>query len=257
MRAVFNFVTLLCIVILGCAATKNLNKEMSSLATDQKLEASIGSHASATSTTTAHWGLEADLGISISPEAHAPLLSAPSDSLTQIFITYGEGHISSEVIPPELLDMPEYPEPVSAVANKIVKNYLNSKNKEPGGHCLNVSKKRFEKAYWDIYGHTVYEDLPDSIATSYYTPREVFDFLYVSATGIHEGWCGLPMRAFGVPLEVAGLVEQIFERARARYGGDAWSPMVVRLLEDALGTELRAPGFPARLAGVDAERRRS
>jgi 3-hydroxyisobutyrate dehydrogenase len=64
-------------------------------------------------------------------------------------------------------------------------------------------------------------------------------------------------RAFGVPLEVAGLVEQIFERARARYGGDAWSPMVVRLLEDALGTELRAPGFPARLAGVDAERRRS
>jgi hypothetical protein len=89
--------------------------------------------------------------------------------------------------------MPEYPEPVSAVANKIVKNYLNSKNKEPGGHCLNVSKKRFEKAYWDIYGHTVYEDLPDSIATSYYTPREVFDFLYVSATGIHEGWCGLPM----------------------------------------------------------------
>lgn len=64
-------------------------------------------------------------------------------------------------------------------------------------------------------------------------------------------------RAFGVPLEVAGLVEQIFERARARYGGDAWSPMVVRLLEDALGTELRAPGFPARLEGVDAGRRRS
>ena len=59
-------------------------------------------------------------------------------------------------------------------------------------------------------------------------------------------------RAFGVPLELAGLVEQIFVRARARYGGDAWSPMVVKLLEDALGTELRAPGFPKSLQPADA-----
>jgi 3-hydroxyisobutyrate dehydrogenase len=61
-------------------------------------------------------------------------------------------------------------------------------------------------------------------------------------------------RTSGVPLEVAALVEEIFRRARARYGGSAWSPMVVRLLEDALGTELRAAGFPARLEGVDADR---
>jgi 3-hydroxyisobutyrate dehydrogenase len=51
-------------------------------------------------------------------------------------------------------------------------------------------------------------------------------------------------REHAVPLELAGLVEQIFVRARERYGGSAWSPMVVKLLEDALGTELRAPGFP-------------
>lgn len=51
-------------------------------------------------------------------------------------------------------------------------------------------------------------------------------------------------REFGVPLELAGLVEQTFLRAREQYGGSAWSPMVVKLLEDALGTELRAPGFP-------------
>jgi 3-hydroxyisobutyrate dehydrogenase len=55
-------------------------------------------------------------------------------------------------------------------------------------------------------------------------------------------------RAFGVPLEIAGLVEQTFIRARAQYGGPAWSTMVVKLLEDALGTDLRAPGFPERLA---------
>lgn len=51
-------------------------------------------------------------------------------------------------------------------------------------------------------------------------------------------------RELGVPLEVAGLVEQIFVRARQQYGGEAWSSMVVKLLEDALGTPLRAPGFP-------------
>jgi len=54
-------------------------------------------------------------------------------------------------------------------------------------------------------------------------------------------------RQFGVPLELAGLVEQTFVRARSQYGGQAWSSQVVKLLEDALGTDLRAPGFPARL----------
>ncbi len=54
-------------------------------------------------------------------------------------------------------------------------------------------------------------------------------------------------RETGVPLDLARLVEQTFERARARFGGDAWSPMVVRLLEEAVGADLRAPGFPATL----------
>jgi 3-hydroxyisobutyrate dehydrogenase len=51
----------------------------------------------------------------------------------------------------------------------------------------------------------------------------------------------------GVPLELATLVEETFSRAREEYGGDAWSPMVVKLLEDAVGTDLRAPGFPSRI----------
>ena len=53
---------------------------------------------------------------------------------------------------------------------------------------------------------------------------------------------------FGVPLELASLVEQTFIKAREEYGGSAWSPMVVKLLEDQVGTELRAPGFPAQLS---------
>jgi 3-hydroxyisobutyrate dehydrogenase len=56
-------------------------------------------------------------------------------------------------------------------------------------------------------------------------------------------------RRFGVPLRLAGVMEQIFIEGRARYGGGAWSSMIVKLLEDAVGLALRAPGFPARLGG--------
>ncbi|MBX9455047.1 MAG: NAD(P)-dependent oxidoreductase [Rhizobium sp.] len=52
---------------------------------------------------------------------------------------------------------------------------------------------------------------------------------------------------FGVPLDLAGQAMQTFVRAKAMYGGQAWSSQVVKLLEDATGTDLRAPGFPAEL----------
>lgn len=54
-------------------------------------------------------------------------------------------------------------------------------------------------------------------------------------------------KEFGVPLDLAAMTEQTFNRAREAYGGKAWSTMVVKLLEDALKTDLRAPGFPAEL----------
>ncbi len=54
-------------------------------------------------------------------------------------------------------------------------------------------------------------------------------------------------RDFGVPLDLASITQQTFIRARSAYGGDAWSSQVVKLLEDTLQTDLRAPGFPAEL----------
>jgi 3-hydroxyisobutyrate dehydrogenase len=54
-------------------------------------------------------------------------------------------------------------------------------------------------------------------------------------------------REFGVPLDLAAMTEQTYVAARAAYGGGAQSPMIAKLLEDMLGTELRADGFPARL----------
>ena len=55
----------------------------------------------------------------------------------------------------------------------------------------------------------------------------------------------------GTPLELSPLVLDIFRRGERIYGSRAWSPGIVRLLEDACGVELRAPGFPSEL--VDAE----
>ena len=54
-------------------------------------------------------------------------------------------------------------------------------------------------------------------------------------------------KEFGVPLDLASLTNQTFMKGKAVYGGSAQSTQIAKLLEDALGTDLRAPGFPARL----------
>ena len=54
-------------------------------------------------------------------------------------------------------------------------------------------------------------------------------------------------KEFGVPLDLASITNQTYVAAKAAYGGEAQSPMIARLLEDLLQTDLRAPGFPARL----------
>ena len=56
-------------------------------------------------------------------------------------------------------------------------------------------------------------------------------------------------KSFGVPLDLASQALQTFIRARAAYGGGAMSTQVVKLLEDAVGIALRAPGFPVELQG--------
>lgn len=54
-------------------------------------------------------------------------------------------------------------------------------------------------------------------------------------------------REFGVPLDLASLTNQTFLKGKAAYGGAAQSTQIAKLLEDAIGTDLRAAGFPARL----------
>lgn len=85
----------------------------------------------------------------------------------------------------------------SPVADRIVQNYLNSEIKEPGGHCLTVSKTRFEKAYKEVHGHLPYQDLPDSMATATYTSKQVFNLLYVTASKPDKSWQSLPEKYRG------------------------------------------------------------
>ena len=49
---------------------------------------------------------------------------------------------------------------------------------------------------------------------------------------------------YGVPLKLTGLVKSLFEQSREKYGGDAWTPHVIKMLEEEVGEELRAEGFP-------------
>lgn len=56
-----------------------------------------------------------------------------------------------------------------------------------------------------------------------------------------------------VPLEISPLVLSMFEDAQARYGSRAWSPMVVKRLEEACGSELRGSGFPEEIVDDEPE----
>ena len=48
---------------------------------------------------------------------------------------------------------------------------------------------------------------------------------------------------YGVPLKLTRLVKSLFEESRERFGGDAWTPYVIRMLEEEVGEEIRSDGF--------------
>ena len=51
----------------------------------------------------------------------------------------------------------------------------------------------------------------------------------------------------GVELELSPLLLEIFEDGQARYGSREWSPNIIRRLEDAVGIDVLASGFPEEL----------
>ncbi|MDG2333942.1 MAG: NAD(P)-dependent oxidoreductase [Myxococcota bacterium] len=51
----------------------------------------------------------------------------------------------------------------------------------------------------------------------------------------------------GVPLEISPLLLEIFNDAAQRFGPREWSPNIIRRLEEATGSRVEAPGFPAEM----------
>jgi len=188
----FTYFILICIFILGCISKKKLHEETTILEKDQKSERSISSDKTEATTSAKYFGLDNHLGIWQKTYVTTPVISNTNDSLTQVNKIIEDREISSQDVLVKEFEIPNYLEIKSPVAAKIIENYVKSKNKEPGGHCLAVSKGRFDKAYEEVHGHSFYEDLPSSMATKHYTSRQVFDYLYVSASGVHDGWLTLP-----------------------------------------------------------------
>ncbi|HCX88155.1 MAG TPA: 3-hydroxyisobutyrate dehydrogenase [Gammaproteobacteria bacterium] len=75
--------------------------------------------------------------------------------------------------------------------------------------------------------------LNGSLNTGFTTDLGLKDLGFVTELG----------RRLEVPLQLTTLVEQMFKASRDRYGGDAWTAHVVKMMEEAAGETLRAPGF--------------
>ncbi len=133
---------------------------------------------------------------------------------------------------------------------KVITNMLCAIDLIAAGEALMLAKrsgldlKRSYEAICASSGNSVeFEDwapviLNGSLNTGFTLDLALKDLGFVMALG----------RETGVALKLAGLVEQLYVEARAKYGGDAWTPHTVRMMEEATGETLRSEGFPDVIA---------
>ena len=141
----------------------------------------------------------------------------------------------------------------SASVLKVVTNYLASVNLIAIGEALTVAKK----ANMDL--KTTYEAIKISSGNSFVHETESQVILNGSYTiNFTMDLVVKDMSLFNnlskkgnVSLEISPIVLNIFKEGQKKYGSRAWSPMIVKRLEDAYNTNLRAEGFPAEL--IDSE----
>ena len=141
----------------------------------------------------------------------------------------------------------------SASVLKVVTNYLASVNLIAIGEALTVAKK----ANMDL--KTTYEAIKISSGNSFVHETESQVILNGSYNiNFTMDLVVKDMSLFNnlskkgnVSLEISPIVLNIFKEGKKKYGSRAWSPMIVKRLEDAYNTNLRAEGFPAEL--IDSE----
>jgi 3-hydroxyisobutyrate dehydrogenase len=137
----------------------------------------------------------------------------------------------------------------SAAVIKVITNMLAFIHLVADGEALMLAKR----GGLDL--KTAYEAISASSGTSFVHETEgqlilngSYDIAFTMDLALKD--LGFAMgfgKEYGVPLDLASLVNQTFVKGKAVYGGAAQSTQIVKLLEDALNTDLRAEGFPSRL----------
>lgn len=138
---------------------------------------------------------------------------------------------------------------------KVVTNYLASTHLVALGEAMMVAKRAgmdlattFEAIRISSGNSFVHETEGQVILNGSYNISFTMDLVVKDMSLFHE-----LARRREVPLEIAPLVLAIFEDGQSRYGSRAWSSMIVKRLEEACGTDLRAPGFPDELVDHEPE----
>ena len=132
---------------------------------------------------------------------------------------------------------------------KVVTNYLASTHLAALGEGLMVCKKAgidMQKAYEGIKissGNSfVHETESQVIMNGSYNINFTMD-LVCKDVGLFDDLA----RSMSIPTEISPLITEIFKKGRDKYGDRAWSSMIVKRLEDACQTDLRANGFPSEI----------
>jgi len=141
----------------------------------------------------------------------------------------------------------------SASVLKVITNYLASVNLVSIGEALIVAKKtgmNLKTAYEAIKissGNSfVHETESQVILNGSYNINFTMD-LVLKDMGLFND---LSIKN-NIPLELSPLVLKIFKDGQKKYGPKAWSSMIVKRLEDACNTNLRAEGFPSELTDYE------
>jgi 3-hydroxyisobutyrate dehydrogenase len=140
-----------------------------------------------------------------------------------------------------------------ATKMKLISNMLCFINLISMGEALMLAKKSgidLKIAYDAIKmssGHSYVHDVESQVILS-----GSYDAQYNLNLAVKDSEFLLELaEEVGVPAHISEFVDKTFREARDNYGGEAQYAKVVKLLEDELGEDLRAEGFPKRL--VDKE----
>jgi 3-hydroxyisobutyrate dehydrogenase len=143
----------------------------------------------------------------------------------------------------------------SASVLKVVTNYLASINLVALGEAFGVA----HKAGMDMT--TTYEAIRISSGNSFVHETEgqvilngSYDINFTMDLVQKDMGLFLGVAERGeVELDVAPVILDAFDDAAQRYGSRALSPMVVRRIEERVGSEFRAPGFPPEMLDHEPE----